>query len=51
MYRILLEKKIGKGGYRPGMGFDSNCGVLSAIHAQSPDIAMGVDTGGAGIKV
>ena len=30
------------------MGFDSNCGVLNAIHAQSPDIAMGVDVGGAG---
>ena len=30
------------------MGFDSNCGVLNSIHAQSPDIAMGVDIGGAG---
>ena len=30
------------------MGFDSNCGVLNAIHSQSPDIAMGVDIGGAG---
>jgi S-adenosylmethionine synthetase len=30
-------------------GFDSNtCAVISSIHAQSPDIAMGVDTGGAG---
>jgi S-adenosylmethionine synthetase len=30
-------------------GFDSNtCSVISSIHAQSPDIAMGVDTGGAG---
>ena len=30
-------------------GFDSNtCAVMSSIHAQSPDIAMGVDTGGAG---
>jgi len=29
--------------------FDSESGsVLNAIHAQSPDIAMGVDTGGAG---
>src|SRR5438552_3484770 len=29
--------------------FDSaSCGVLTAIHSQSPDIAMGVDTGGAG---
>jgi len=30
-------------------GFDSNtCAVISSIHEQSPDIAMGVDPGGAG---
>ena len=30
-------------------GFDSQtCAVVSSIHSQSPDIAMGVDTGGAG---
>jgi S-adenosylmethionine synthetase len=27
----------------PGIGFDFNCGVLTAIHSQSPDIARGVD--------
>ena len=44
----IVRKKIDEIGYRPGMGFDSNCGTLSCIHAQSPDIAMGVDIGGAG---
>ena len=44
----IVRKKIKEIGYRPGMGFDSNCGTLSCIHAQSPDIAMGVDIGGAG---
>ncbi|UTI53795.1 methionine adenosyltransferase [Fusobacterium polymorphum] len=44
----IVRKKIDENGYRPGMGFDSNCGTLSCIHAQSPDIAMGVDIGGAG---
>ena len=30
-------------------GFDANtCGVVSSLKRQSPDIAMGVDTGGAG---
>jgi S-adenosylmethionine synthetase len=33
----------------PGLGFDaSSCGVVSAVGSQSPDIAQGVDTGGAG---
>ncbi|MEK6651264.1 MAG: methionine adenosyltransferase [Bacteroidota bacterium] len=32
-----------------GVGFDADsCSVLSSIHQQSGDIAMGVDTGGAG---
>ena len=44
----IVRRKIDEIGYRPGMGFDSNCGTLSCIHAQSPDIAMGVDIGGAG---
>ena len=34
---------------RAKYGFDSEtCAVLSSIHEQSPDIAMGVDPGGAG---
>ena len=44
----IVRKKIDEIGYRPGMGFDSDCGTLSCIHSQSPDIAMGVDVGGAG---
>jgi S-adenosylmethionine synthetase len=33
----------------PAMGFDGDtCGVVTAIQEQSPDIALGVDTGGAG---
>jgi len=31
------------------MGFDwESCGIMTSIHKQSPDIAMGVDPGGAG---
>lgn len=44
----IIRDKIAEIGYSSGMGFDANCGILNAIHAQSPDIAMGVDTGGAG---
>ena len=44
----IVRDKIHEIGYRPGMGFDSDCGVLNTIHSQSPDISMGVDTGGAG---
>jgi S-adenosylmethionine synthetase len=34
---------------RPELRFDADsCGVLSAVHSQSPDISMGVDVGGAG---
>jgi S-adenosylmethionine synthetase len=44
----IVRDKIDEIGYRQGMGFDSDCGVLNAIHSQSPDIAQGVDTGGAG---
>lgn len=44
----IVRNKIDEIGYKTGMGFDADCGVLNAIHSQSPDIAMGVDTGGAG---
>ena len=34
---------------RAKFGFDADtCAVLSSLHKQSPDISMGVDTGGAG---
>ena len=34
---------------RAKYGFDAEtCAVISTLHSQSPDIAMGVDTGGAG---
>lgn len=39
----------GVGYTRAKYGFDAEtCGVVSAVKKQSPDIAMGVDTGGAG---
>ncbi|MGL5797013.1 MAG: methionine adenosyltransferase [Cetobacterium sp.] len=44
----IVRNKIDEIGYKQGMGFDSDCGVLNAIHSQSPDISMGVDVGGAG---
>jgi S-adenosylmethionine synthetase len=46
----LVRKVICDIGYDDASyGFDGNtCGILDAIQTQSPDIAMGVDTGGAG---
>jgi S-adenosylmethionine synthetase len=46
----LARQVIADIGYTDAdMGFDAKtCGVLNTIQAQSPDIAMGVDTGGAG---
>ncbi len=46
----LVRSVIADIGYTDAeMGFDSKtCGVLNTIQSQSPDIAMGVDTGGAG---
>ena len=46
----IVRSTIEEIGYtRAKFGFDSStCGVLTGIHEQSPDIAMGVDVGGAG---
>ena len=46
----LVRSVINDIGYSDAaMGFDSKtCGIINSIQSQSPDIAMGVDTGGAG---
>jgi S-adenosylmethionine synthetase len=46
----LVRNTIREIGYDDALkGFDCNtCAVISAINTQSPDIAQGVDTGGAG---
>ena len=46
----LAREVIASIGYTDAkMGFDATtCGILNTIQSQSPDIAMGVDTGGAG---
>ena len=46
----LVRKVICDIGYdNAEYGYDGNtCGILDALQTQSPDIAMGVDTGGAG---
>jgi S-adenosylmethionine synthetase len=49
-FQDVVRSTINEIGYNRGkFGFDAEtCAVLSSIHSQSPDIAMGVDTGGAG---
>src|SRR5919206_4199774 len=49
-FQDVVRNTINEIGYNRGkFGFDGEtCAVLSSIHSQSPDIAMGVDTGGAG---
>jgi S-adenosylmethionine synthetase len=49
-FQDVVRTTINEIGYNRGKyGFDGEtCAVLSSIHSQSPDIAMGVDTGGAG---
>jgi len=46
----IVRQTIKDIGYtRAKYGFDSEtCAVITSVHSQSPDIAMGVDTGGAG---
>ncbi len=46
----IVRQTIKEIGYtRAKYGFDyETCAVITSIHSQSPDIAMGVDTGGAG---
>ncbi len=49
-YSRVARETVKEIGYtRAKFGFDAEtCSVISAINTQSPDIAMGVDTGGAG---
>ena len=49
-YAEVARETVRAIGYdRAKYGFDCDtCSVLSAVHRQSPDIAMGVDPGGAG---
>ncbi len=49
-FQSLVRNTVAEIGYTHSeYGFDSNtCAVISTINKQSPDIAQGVDTGGAG---
>ncbi len=49
-FQTIVRDTVKKIGYDDALkGFDSNtCAVISTINRQSPDIAQGVDTGGAG---
>src|SRR5437899_8072347 len=49
-FQSLVRRTVAAIGYDNALyGFDSNtCAVISTINKQSGDIAMGVDTGGAG---
>lgn len=48
--QAIVRKTIKEIGYtKAEYKFDADsCGILNALHSQSPDIAMGVDKGGAG---
>lgn len=49
-YKQIIRETINEIGYNDALyGYDCNtCSVVDAIGTQSPDIAQGVDTGGAG---
>ncbi len=48
-YEKIARETIREIGYSiPELKFDDQCEVISKIHNQSPEIARGVDTGGAG---
>src|SRR6195952_793187 len=49
-FQTIVRETIREIGYDDALkGFDCNtCGVISTLNRQSPDIAQGVDTGGAG---
>ena len=49
MHKLCRDLLKDIGYTHPKYGFDYHtCAILNAIHTQSPDIAMGVDKGGAG---
>src|SRR5450432_1702606 len=49
-FQTVVRETVKEIGYDDALkGFDSNtCAVISTINSQSPDLAQGVDTGGAG---
>jgi S-adenosylmethionine synthetase len=48
-YESIARSTIREIGYTdPELKYDDNCEVVLKIHAQSPEIAQGVDSGGAG---
>ncbi|HQV32138.1 MAG TPA: methionine adenosyltransferase [Calditrichia bacterium] len=48
-YVELARQTIADIGYNsPELQFDQNCEIINRIHKQSPEIAVGVDQGGAG---